>query len=138
MSYKTQHTPEPWACNESINTTVDVIEITAENDFKTIAKIQAYEFFHCSIPETNANAARIVACVNACAGINEPAEHIKRLEELYDDLHAVQDEARKTQKQRDELLQALQNLENDDNSIPEHAWALVQQAINNATKSPTI
>lgn len=27
------------------------------------------------------------------------------------------------------MLEALQNLENDDNSIPEHAWRLVQDAI---------
>jgi len=32
-----------------------------------------------------------------------------------------------------DLLEALQNLENDDNSIPAHAWALVQAAINKAT-----
>jgi hypothetical protein len=28
-----------------------------------------------------------------------------------------------------QMLEALQNLENDDNSIPEHAWRLVQDAI---------
>jgi hypothetical protein len=32
-----------------------------------------------------------------------------------------------------DMLEALQNLENDDNSIPAHAWALVQAAINKAT-----
>lgn len=32
-------------------------------------------------------------------------------------------------KQRDELLAALGNLENDDGSIPSHAWSLVQSAI---------
>jgi hypothetical protein len=30
---------------------------------------------------------------------------------------------------KDELLAALQNLENDDSSIPPHAWAIVQAAI---------
>lgn len=30
------------------------------------------------------------------------------------------------------LLEALQNLENDDNSIPKHAWDMVQDAINSA------
>jgi hypothetical protein len=30
------------------------------------------------------------------------------------------------------LLEALQNLENDDGSIPKHAWDIVQDAINKA------
>jgi hypothetical protein len=30
---------------------------------------------------------------------------------------------------KDQLLAALQNLENDDRSIPDHAWAIVQAAI---------
>lgn len=33
-----------------------------------------------------------------------------------------------------DLLDACMNLENDDNSIPEHAWKLIQNAINKATK----
>lgn len=32
-----------------------------------------------------------------------------------------------------DLLEALQNIENDDNSIPAHAWHLVQKAIKKAT-----
>ena len=32
-----------------------------------------------------------------------------------------------------DLLAALQNLENDDGKIPEHAWALIQSAIAKAT-----
>jgi hypothetical protein len=32
-----------------------------------------------------------------------------------------------------DLLEALQNLENDDGSIPHHAWAVVQTAIAKAT-----
>ena len=32
-----------------------------------------------------------------------------------------------------DMLDALQNLENDDNSIPEHAWKLVKDAIAKAT-----
>lgn len=32
-----------------------------------------------------------------------------------------------------DMLEALQNLENDDNSIPEHAWKMVQDAIRKAT-----
>jgi len=32
-----------------------------------------------------------------------------------------------------DMLEALQNLENDDNYIPEHAWKMVQDAIRKAT-----
>lgn len=32
----------------------------------------------------------------------------------------------------DRMLEALENLENDDNSIPEHAWKLVTDAIKKA------
>ena len=31
------------------------------------------------------------------------------------------------------MLEALQNLENDNNAIPEHAWKMVQEAIKKAT-----
>ena len=34
-----------------------------------------------------------------------------------------------------DMLEALSNLENDNNSIPEHAWKLVQDAIRKATGS---
>ena len=32
-----------------------------------------------------------------------------------------------------DLLEALQNLENDDGCIPKHAWDMVQNAINKAS-----
>ena len=35
-----------------------------------------------------------------------------------------------------DLLEACRNLENDDGSIPEHAWKKVQDAINKATFNP--
>ena len=38
---------------------------------------------------------------------------------------------------RDEMLAALQNLENDDGKIPAHAWEIVQKAINTATEQKT-
>ena len=33
-----------------------------------------------------------------------------------------------------ELLEALQNIENDDNSIPPHVWSMIKGAISKATK----
>jgi hypothetical protein len=35
---------------------------------------------------------------------------------------------------RDELLEALENLENDDGGIPDHAWKMVQAAIARAKR----
>jgi hypothetical protein len=40
-----------------------------------------------------------------------------------------------TSKAAPQMLQALQNLENDNNQIPEHAWKMVQEAINLALNS---
>jgi hypothetical protein len=37
-----------------------------------------------------------------------------------------------------DLLEALQNLENDDGSIPEHAWKLCQAAISKAISSANV
>ncbi|MFA7290911.1 MAG: hypothetical protein WC023_01560 [Rhodocyclaceae bacterium] len=39
------------------------------------------------------------------------------------------------EQQRDELLEAAMNLENDDGAIPAHAWDLLQSAIANVRKA---
>lgn len=117
-----KHTPTPWVVSGEITNTTSNIDIDSGD--KTIARIAAYEFYNCSIEETNANAQRIVACVNACEGMKNPVEHIEQLRGLYEDLHAVQDASRKTnernvmlerqrdqlQAERDELLEVLKDL----------------------------
>lgn len=46
---------------------------------------------------------------------------------------AAQDEINSLRSTRKDLLEALQNLENDNGQIPDHAWKLVQDAIAKAT-----
>ncbi len=45
-------------------------------DKKYIARINAYEFYGCTIEEANANAERVVACWNFCMGT--PTQDLKR------------------------------------------------------------
>lgn len=47
-------------------------------------------------------------------------------------INFLQNRLQVTQEVNKELLAALKNLENDDNSIPQHAWEIVQAAINKA------
>lgn len=72
---KTLHTPEPWTftfqgavCSEE---TCDILAVcTGEMENKTEAESEAARM---------ANAARIVSCVNACAGIIDPGATIRDL-----------------------------------------------------------
>ncbi len=54
-------------------------------------------------------------------------EHGMAIEEIYANAHLMA--------AAPDLLEALQNLENDDGRIPDHAWAMVQAAIAKATGS---
>lgn len=63
---KTKHTPEPWDYNRS---DVGLIQISTSPANKPIAQVEFSDSFN----ERQANAARIVACVNACEGINPEA-----------------------------------------------------------------
>ena len=67
---KTKHTPEPWAIGLSKESFV--------NDHKVIG--YAIGRFNTD-EEKKANAARIVECVNACAGMEDPAFEIAFLRE---------------------------------------------------------
>jgi hypothetical protein len=75
-----KHTPEPWRVSGKIVNTQNVVSIKAID--KTISTLAADEFRNCTIEEVNANAARIVACVNACAGMDDPAAEIERLRDM--------------------------------------------------------
>jgi hypothetical protein len=94
------HTPEPWALHEAALKHGNVF-ITSADDAWLIT---------IGVPATAlhiANARRIVACVNACAGIDN-----ERLIEF--DLHRsnlkLVDKIMALEQQRDELLAALQDL----------------------------
>ena len=60
---------------------------------------------------SEANARRIVACVNACAGISTDALEIGRMSP--DAFHENESRADKAEQQRDELLVALDSIANE-------------------------
>lgn len=65
------HTPEPWHTNGS-----EIID----NSNKGLG--ETYQTLSKGTDETNANAARIVACVNALAGIEDPAATLAEVRDL--------------------------------------------------------
>jgi hypothetical protein len=84
---ETRHTPEPWFYCASIHSPTTGTEcILADNTGRTIARA-----YNRPIVESNANAKRIVSCVNACAGIDPEAvpemlNACERAAKMYDEL----------------------------------------------------
>ena len=74
----------------------------------------------------------------APARIQETQELFQRTPELATDLVAVLPAASEANAQliaaAPDMLEALQNIENDDNHMPRSAWDLIQTAIAKATK----
>jgi hypothetical protein len=103
----TQHTPEPWKvdnewpCSIVDSTDISIIECWDEGD-----NGNSFEPYDIKATEENAraNARRIVACVNACAGIVNPDIKIPKLQEAL--IEAVE-QLQKAEQQRDELLDLL-------------------------------
>lgn len=97
-----QHSAEPWACEPDMGAIYR--EVDAENS-NVIARIQKHGVerpadkrrieTHFYTPEDLANAARIVACVNACAGLSQahleevaPQDEMARLSSMINILEA--------------------------------------------------
>ena len=104
-----KHTPEPWFLHPASGSE-HTIGGYISNDLDRrgappICDIRGFA----GLPHKD-NADRIVACVNACAGIEDPAE---------------------LRRQRDELLEALENLLNDETWAAEEA---ARKAIEKAKK----
>jgi len=100
----TQHTPEPWkfeirSAKVEIQPDIAVVYVQPSRYDSSLSKARV------------ANAARIVACVNAMAGIPDPAALVKS---------------------HGELVEALQNFENDDGHTPATIWAIRNAALANA------
>lgn len=86
---KTQHTAGTWLLRSSVDTN----ETLVWNDNRCpIAKIPWDGFTENN--ETEANAARIVACVNACAGLADPAADLATLREALRVIAEMADEQR--------------------------------------------
>lgn len=85
-----KHTPEPWEVyNEHY--------ITASDEKIACQFFDRMDYYYSN---KDANAARIVECVNALAGIENPAEWVKRMKKIevilaFDDLKMAQNEAAK-------------------------------------------
>jgi hypothetical protein len=68
-----KHTPEPWAVVDSWE---DAIPVAKGGEWDSIF----FQSGNYDIPTcTRANAERIVSCVNACAGMEDPEKEIAKL-----------------------------------------------------------
>jgi len=75
-----KHTTGPWKVFGEITNNINSASIRKEDDFRTIIlELHAYEWRNISIEEANANAQRIVDCVNAMEGIEYPKEFMESL-----------------------------------------------------------
>ena len=91
-----QHTPEPWLVSKR---TVFALNERGTNIFSALVQDA-----HTSTEELEANARRVVASVNACAGI--PTAELERAPKL------MRTPLSEIAKQRDELLAALEKAAN--------------------------
>lgn len=98
MNSKQKHTPESWTTNGSS------YSYEGSDDKSHYATVRAGDLSITvegrTAEEAIANAARIVACVNACAGMDDPAEIIHGL-------HVARETLRTVAEQRDHLLSVL-------------------------------
>jgi hypothetical protein len=76
---ETKHTPEPWRIDRTAEDDATPAYLIAGNTSKyvVIAHLYPYSFYHMNAETANANNKRIVACVNALAGIEDPEAFVK-------------------------------------------------------------
>ena len=79
-----KHTPEPWVFDDRPD--IDTNFYSDDATGSIIGECQEYTFAHRDIEERRANASRIVTCVNACAGMADPAAEIAELKRQRDEL----------------------------------------------------
>jgi len=71
----TKHTPEPW----ELNKTTDGLSITSKNGVIVNCYSVSISDYNHDIPK--ANAARIIECVNALAGIDDPKKWVEEMKD---------------------------------------------------------
>lgn len=98
----TNHTPTPWHVEQA----ADGMNLWVACPRYTVATVSCIAN-HVNVGETDANAARIVACVNACDGIAT-----EKLEKVAGDPAPVFALLMETATERDALLAALNRLTN--------------------------
>lgn len=114
-----KHTPEPWRVDVNAAHNVNMI-VSSSCDAvgkSHIAQVLTANPYKVPQEVQDANAARIVACVNHCKGATnkelELTSHeqlVQRFENEARDLGIAENEIRQLKAQRDELLQALMEL----------------------------
>ena len=100
-----KHTPEPWKVGA-------ILDDVDSSDGKLIAAVYPCEDSLSEIRQ--ANASRIVACVNACAGMEDPA---KELFKLHTERQAMQHTIDLLQKKNAELKTELANVRKERNAL---------------------
>ncbi len=81
-----KQTPEPWTFDDC------EMKIKGSGDFyglNVIANVSLKMDYSRGMATQSANAQRIVQCVNACAGMEDPAEEIERLRNRIKELEAL-------------------------------------------------
>ncbi|UNY40551.1 hypothetical protein KLER11_gp82 [Pararheinheimera phage vB_PsoM_KLER1-1] len=107
MTNQTKHTPEPWTADGNyIRSNEGDVIAACEGDITPFVIDEA-------------NARRIVACVNACDGIS--TDNLEQNKPIKDGLHGLNERIRVAEMQRDQLLvalgQALSIIAEDRNSL---------------------
>ena len=114
----TTHTPEPW------------VTVTHANGTPTLIHGQASHIAECwsldRVHTPTANASRIVACVNACAGMEDPAAEIERLKAQRAEL--VMDAADIAMQGADAAIQGSDATIQRDDLIKQRADLIIQRA----------
>ena len=83
----TAHTPEPWATRRNDDGSALAYEITVNHGKGLVAYVVGYNVYDgTDDPETEANAVRIVAAVNACAGITDPGPTLASIAGFLEDV----------------------------------------------------
>lgn len=81
-----KHTPTPWKLTGEVENETEAQYIINEKTGTKICDITAYDFWGLTVESANANAKRIVACVNALDGIDAPELWVKSIHETSEKL----------------------------------------------------
>ena len=116
MSTEQKHTPEPWSAQREASLDYRPHYITGRNGDSrvAVAVMQGGGPRHAiNVAEEGANAARIVSCVNACVGMDDPVIQVEGLKLSRITLETVS-------VQLDEILATLREIAGD-GELSEHS-----------------
>jgi hypothetical protein len=110
------HTKGEWYVSDIMSQEDGEYIYTKHNPYSAIARVYKGENQHS--PNAEANAERIVSCVNACEGITN--EQLKDMAAYFGKegrtYYTLVKDMREAQKQRDDLLEALKKIASNNNS----------------------